>query len=247
MSNEERREHYELFVLGVAEEDAAAEIRGLLAANDPETVAGVAAARTLVSAFADFAPEVEPPERLRRRIRASVERESAGFPRWVWAWAAATALLALVTFNFWQREQRKNEELAQVREELVRQGGELAQVRQLLDFLNEPQLRLSSFGQTQPAPPRGRVLVSPTRGALLLVNNLPPAAQGRIYQMWFVPKSGAPVSAGLFQTTPQGTAIYVRSGAVDIAGTAAVAVSVEPESGSPAPSTTPIIVAPLAE
>ena len=247
MTNEELNDQYELFVLGVAEPEVADEIRARLAAGDPEVTRGVEFARELVAGLALTAPEADPPDRLRQKIVAAVSQDSQTFPRWIWVWATATALVAVVAFNFWQREQKKGAEVAEMRQLLIAQAAELKTVSQLLEFLNEPELKLTTFGTAQPAPPRGSVLVSPNKGVLLLVSNLPPAAQGRIYQMWLVPKQGGPVPMGLFQTTAQGTALHVRPGAVDVASAAAIAVSVEPEAGSTAPTTTPFIIAPVAE
>ena len=42
----------------------------------------------------------------------------------------------------------------------------LASVSQILEFLNEPELKIASFGTPQPQPPRGRVLASANRGVL---------------------------------------------------------------------------------
>jgi anti-sigma-K factor RskA len=52
--------------------------------------------------------------------------------------------------------------------------------------------------------------------------------------MWVIPKGGTPRPAGLFQSGPQGTALHILPGTVDPNVT--VAVTVEPESGSPAPT-----------
>lgn len=247
MSNEELNDQYELFVLGVADRETAEEIQSLLDSGDPETIRAVRKARELVSGFALTAPLVEPPERLRRKVIAAIEPEPSGYPKWIWAWITATALLGLVTFNFWQREQVKARELAESREELLRVSSRLASVTPLLDFLNEPQLKVTTFGQQQAQPPRGRALISPQRGVLLLVSNLPPAPQGRTYEMWVVPKKGNPLPAGLFQTSNEGRALHLHSQQVDVPNVAAIAVSVEPQAGSQAPTTTPFIVAPVTE
>ena len=247
MSDEERKDQYELFVLGTADPEAAEEIRNLLARGDAETVRGVAEARSLVAGLAMMATEVEPPKRLKRRLMAAVRRDEPGIPSWTWAWATATALALVVALNFWQREQNKAQELAQVRAQLVESESRLASVTPLLEFLNEPQLKITSFGDAQPQPPRGRILVSPQRGVLLVAQNLVPVTPGRTYQMWVVPKSGAPVSAGIFQPDPDGRVIHLNPQAVNLAATAAIAVSNEPAGGSTAPTTTPFIVSPVGE
>jgi anti-sigma-K factor RskA len=89
--------------------------------------------------------------------------------------------------------------------------------------------------------------MNPKRGVLFLASNLPPAPQGRIYELWIIPKGGAPRPSGLFQSDAAGNAMHMVTGPIDIASTGAFAVSVEPEAGSPAPTTTPIIVAPVGD
>ena len=64
-------------------------------------------------------------------------------------------------------------------------------------------------------------------------------------QMWVIPKGGAPRPAGLFQSEG-GTALHILSGPVDLATLGAIAVTLEPEAGSQAPTSTPIIVAAVA-
>jgi anti-sigma-K factor RskA len=61
--------------------------------------------------------------------------------------------------------------------------------------------------------------------------------------MWIVPKSGAPIPAGLFHSNVHGEAMHVWSRMVDLAQTGAVAVTLEPEGGAQAPTSTPLIVA----
>jgi anti-sigma-K factor RskA len=245
MSNEELQDQYELFVLGVADAEARQDIEQRLSAGDAEVEAGVALAREIVAGLSLVAPQLEPPAHLRQRVMSAVRPETRTFGGWLWAWTAATALLAVLTLNFWQREQTKARELAEARRELAATGARLETVAQLLQFLEEPQVRIASFGRQLPAPPRGKLLVSPNRGVLLLVNNLPPAAEGRVFQMWLVPKSGGPVPAGTFQTSADGRALHVNTQSVNFDTTAAVALSVEPVGGSAAPTTTPFLAVPV--
>jgi len=63
--------------------------------------------------------------------------------------------------------------------------------------------------------------------------------------MWIIPKGGAPRPAGLFQPASDATAMHIEPGPVDVAATAAVAVTVEDEAGAPQPTSQPLIVAPM--
>jgi anti-sigma-K factor RskA len=80
---------------------------------------------------------------------------------------------------------------------------------------------------------------------VLIASNLPPTAADKIYEMWLIPKGAKPVPAGLFQSQVDGNAMHVRPGIVDLASTAAIAVTVENQAGAAQPTTTPLIVAAL--
>jgi len=124
----------------------------------------------------------------------------------------------------------------------------LAVHHQLLDALaliNLPDSRQLVFGTTAPEPPRGRVWVHPQRGVVLLASRLPAAPAGKIYEMWIVPKSGAPIPAGLFNSNERSEATHLFAQPVDLAAAAAVAVTLESEAGAPAPTSTPVIAAKL--
>ncbi len=117
-------------------------------------------------------------------------------------------------------------------------------MRPVLAFLNSPDTKLVNFGAGAPAPPKGSILVNPRDGVLLMASNLPPLPAGRTYQMWLIPKGGAPQPAGLFQSLANGTALHTQPGVV--AADTTVAVTVEPEAGSPAPTTTPLFAVTVA-
>jgi anti-sigma-K factor RskA len=70
----------------------------------------------------------------------------------------------------------------------------------------------------------GNFFLNPRLGVSLIASNLPALPAGRTYEMWIIPKRGAPHPAGLFQSGPQGAALHILSGAVDSNVTLAVAV-----------------------
>jgi anti-sigma-K factor RskA len=86
------------------------------------------------------------------------------------------------------------------------------------------------------------IYLHPRLGVLLIASNLPPLSANQAYEMWVIPKGGAPRPAGVFQSAQDGTAIHVLGEAIDITQVGAVAVTIEPASGSAAP-TMPIIIA----
>ncbi len=252
MTCEELREFWELYALGVLEGEEETEIGAHLARGCPVCTPGVRRARSLNTAILSLIPEAAPSPKLRRRILASVGIVGGGARLWMWAWAAAAACLAIAAVTYFLQTRDARRELADARAQLSAQAGDLRKttderdhVRQALELLEQPDTEQVVFGTAQHQPPAGRVFVNSRRGVLLLSTNLPPAPAGRIYEMWVIPKKGAPVPAGLFQSDAAGNAVHILSGPIDRAAAAAFAVTEEPASGSPAPTTKPIIVAPL--
>jgi len=73
----------------------------------------------------------------------------------------------------------------------------------------------------------------------ITVEGLAPPPEGRTYQLWYIPASGEPRSAGFLDATGD-RSTAVLEGAIGDA--ASVGVTVEPTGGSPAPTTDPVIV-----
>jgi anti-sigma-K factor RskA len=77
----------------------------------------------------------------------------------------------------------------------------------------------------------------------LIVDHLPPAPPGRIYELWLQRGSGPPAPSTLFAVTSRGGAVVGVPG--DITGLARVLVTVEPSGGTRVPTTPAVIVAPV--
>jgi len=252
MTCNELRDYYELYTLGIAEDAERTEIGEHLERNCPTCVPGVRTARELISMIGAAADPVQPPARLRKRVLAIAGGQKSSLWNWspVWAAVAAGLLIAAIVFNTSaQRASRELERttalLQRLEVESVAQVRELAGLHEALAILDQPDARQVVFGGATPLPPRGRVFIDPKRGVLLLASNMTPAPSGKIYEMWVIPKGGKPVPAGLFQAGSDGTALHILAGPVDVATTAAVAVTLEPEAGVPQPTSTPVIAAAL--
>lgn len=258
MTCEELRDSYELHALGLTTGEERAELEAHLQRGCAQCIRGVREAAETASLVALSASEQEPPAELRRRILEAVRPSSAkvvSMPvrpaagkAWL-PWAVAAALL-LGSFWFFKAERDRSVELAQARQDLTAAREalassrvDLARFQELFTILDQAETKVVSFGDDP--TPRGRVLVNPQAGVVLIASRLPQLPTGRTFQMWLIPKGGAaPQPAGLFQAA-QGRALHRLSTPVNLATIAAVAVSVEPDGGSPAPTTTPISVIPL--
>ena len=80
---------------------------------------------------------------------------------------------------------------------------------------------------------RGEVIEIGGGRAVLMVEELPPAPEGEVYATWLM-HGGVPEPAGLFEPDDAGDAASPIGGSIDEAE--AVAVTLEPFGGSPAPT-----------
>ena len=240
MTCEELRDMYELYAIGVLEDPEKSEIDEHVGRKCGTCLEGLRVARQTNSVLLTVMPMVEPPKRLRKRVLASVGLEKTG---WVWisGWAAVTFGLMVAMLYVSIEDRRHVGELAQARREMRVAGVELAKVQDAMRFLNEPDTILVMAGRGVPLPPRARVFLNKNRGVLLMASSLPAAPAGKIYEMWVIPKGGAPKPAGLFQSDESGNAMHMLSGAIDVETTAVIAVTMEPEAGSTVP-TMPIVL-----
>jgi len=231
MTCDDLRDSYELYSLGLLEGEEKREVEEHLARNCAVCQKYLRDALGVNALMLSQVQEVVPPSRLRRRVMASVGIERAG-----WGWVAALAAACSLIVALWLGLEKRttDRELTTARATLQQTVSDRDRLEQAFAFLNQPETRQVNFGQGQPRPPRGNFFLNPRMGILLIASNLPALPAGKVYEMWVIPKGGAPRPAGLFQSGPQGTAMHILTGAVDSSVT--LAVTVEPESGSPAPT-----------
>lgn len=242
------RDLYELYALGLLEEPERSQVEAELASGSEEARVRMRQALENNAILMAMAPEAEPPARLRNRVLEAVGAKPENAKgNWMWAWAPACAALLLAAVYLANTLSTRSGELARVRDQLRRvsiqaadSNTELVRLRAMMAFLNAPETRMVTFGPNEPKP-RGKVLVNPGRGVLLVASNLPPAGRGQIYEMWVIPKGGAPLPAGLFQSDASGNALHLFEN--QVAPGATVAVTLEPESGSDKPTSQPLFAA----
>jgi hypothetical protein len=227
---------YELYALGLLDGDEKTEMDVHLRRGCVTCQQSLSDAQAINAVLLSSVPVNEPSPRLKRRLMASMGIQPAG---WTWAAALAAACLLIVALWLSDQERRRANELAQTRGEMMQVVAERDRVFQALSFLNQPDTKQVGFGKGA----RGNVFLNPSRGVLLISSNLPRLDPGKIFEMWVIPKGGAPRPAGLFAANPDGTAVHVLAGAVDLASLSAIAVTVEPEAGSQSPTSPPIIAA----
>jgi anti-sigma-K factor RskA len=238
MTHEEMKELYELYLLGVLEPEAAGEIERHFREGCPECIAGLRQASVISAGLSALSEPIEPSPRLRGRVTAMVAGAHYGARRpWV-AYAGVAASLALLCWSLVTLSQLRSE-----RSRLASIAFERDRLQSVIQFLTE-QRTLVTRSSTAQTGPNVRVFVAPQQGFVFVGSGLPPIQSDRTFQLWLVPPSGAPQPAGLFRGQDS-NAVYVSHTNVDLARTAAIAVSVEPQGGSPAPTTKPFVLVPL--
>jgi len=90
----------------------------------------------------------------------------------------------------------------------------------------------------QPAAPSAsaRALWSRSRGLVFTASNLPPLPAGRVYQLWVLSSQPAPMSAGLLKPDFAGNITATIATPPDMPQPVAMAVTLEPDGGVPAPT-----------
>jgi anti-sigma-K factor RskA len=243
MNCDELRPDYLAYALGSLEEPERSEMRAHLERGCQDCAAGVRDAREWVFAIGGSLEGPAPPRDLRNRVLATVA--PAPQKRWTWfpAWAgaAATALVA-AGFVLYQSHNFRVDETS-MQAEIQRSLAETAALRQAFELIQGADTREVTFGQGQPAPPRGRIFVNPS-GVLLVASRLPAPPSGKTYEMWII-RGGKPAPAGLFASNAQGDALHLYRPAAPAAAGDIVAVTVEVAGGVTAPTSMPVIAAML--
>jgi anti-sigma-K factor RskA len=90
----------------------------------------------------------------------------------------------------------------------------------------------------QPAAPSAsaRAFWSRSRGLVFTASNLPAPPPGRAYQLWVLTAQPAPISAGMLTPDGNGHVNARFDMSVDLPRPVAMAVTLEPEGGVPAPT-----------
>ncbi|MGA3035015.1 MAG: anti-sigma factor, partial [Terracidiphilus sp.] len=128
-------------------------------------------------------------------------------------------------------------------------------IKQLQAQLSQNAAALQAMGQVtgapdtaqitllqQPGGPPGqaRVVYNARMGMGVYSGLIAPAPAGKSYQLWLVPASGSPVSAGLVEANQQNGAVVVRLTPGLVAK--AFAVTLEPQGGMPQPTGPKVLV-----
>lgn len=257
-SHSDLKDYAGAFVLGSLDPDDRVSFETHLATCD-ECAAEVRALRQVADALAHGVPLRTPRAVLRQRVLESLRagvagpataparvRPVTGLPR-SWLPLAALLVLTLGIGVYAARLQGRVADLEVRLAQAILQASSAeramadarrvsAELQSAMGVLAAPDLvRIDLSGQAPAPQASARALWSRARGMVFTASNLPPLPAGRVYQVWVV-TAQAPISAGLLTPDPGGAGQSFFSTPPDIPPPAAVAVSIEPEGGVPAPT-----------
>jgi anti-sigma-K factor RskA len=204
-------------------------------------------------------PQIDPPPSLRGRVISSQRAVNVGTAiaaqprtrgsRWNAGWLSAAAVLivafGLVRYTSVLRQQIDGLQ-QQLQDAMVRLDRSERQLDAATRAVGAAQLRMAVLtapdlarvdltGQTPAPRATGRAFWSRTRGLVFAASALPPLPAGRTYQLWVV-TAQQPISAGLVRPDDTGAVTAFFATPPDIPAPVAMAVTIEPEGGVPAPT-----------
>jgi len=248
----------ELYVLGALGPFERQQFEAHLA-DCAQCAAEVRSLMPLIEALAQTTPAADPGPEVRRRLlgrivpvqsvaggaRPGAVRSTGRLP-----WLAAAASLALaIGLGAYSAQLRDRISDLQVRlreataralageQQLAaeRQGGNDARLR--LAVLVAPDLaRINLAGQPVAPTASARAFWSRARGLVFTASNLPALPAGRIYQLWVLSAQPAPTSVGLLMPDANGGVSAMFATPTDLPTPVAMAVTLEPDGGVPAPT-----------
>lgn len=216
-----REEDLELYALGALPEEEKAAVKAH-APGCSECARKLAEAQGRVAMLVFAVPQEQPAaaakERLFARIAAETRIEESGervaderrvvsgeirraIPWWSWALAPASlALAAACLLLFWQNRQLGSQ-LNVARQAAARMEKEKEHIEGLARVLASPDtVTVKLAGTSDAANAAGYVKYNARSGTVLYsTEHLPTLPNEKVYQMWLVPTTGAPISAGIFR------------------------------------------------
>jgi anti-sigma-K factor RskA len=218
--------------------------------------------------LAHTAAPVVPSDEVRRRILSDVQgsRQSRVAkqvvplsPRSSTLWPLVLRLAAGIAFValflgiivLWRRDATARREIVslarqqnQQQRELQIARDKLTQQSEALALLNSPDAKKIALSGTTTAQTAHATLVydQKTRHGVLMIDGLPATPADKAYEVWFIPKASAPIPGRTFTVNTDGRALISDSLPLEAGSAAVVAITLEPKSGSAAP-TGPIYLA----
>jgi anti-sigma-K factor RskA len=190
----------------------------------------------------------KPPQRSRERLMKALAREPKlrPAPQRAWygilGWVTAAAM-ALLAFGFWGQYENSKRQVSIMERATVEQQEALEKAREVVETLTATDaMRVTLVAAKTPPQPQGKAIYVRDRSSLIfMASNMPALPPEKAYELWLIPKQGAPIPAGVFKLDAHGSAMVIEPPLPAGAEVKAFAITVEPETGSAAP-TSPVLM-----
>lgn len=198
-------------------------------------------------AFTTIGPR--PPQRSKQRFMEAIAKEprakeeTHAAPWWsVLRWILAAALILMGALLSRQNNQL-SQEISALRKQSVQQQAALLQAKEIVATLTAPDAQVVAVVKANTPPqPQGKAIYVRDRSSLIFIaNNMPTPPAQKAYELWLIPKTGAPIPAGVFKPDSHGSATVIDPPLPAHAEAKAFAITMESEEGSPVP-TSPVLM-----
>jgi anti-sigma-K factor RskA len=192
----------------------------------------------------------KPPARSRERLMKAVAREprtAATTSRRSWRIllpSFAALALAAVAVLIGLRNDDLRRQMARMQMDFDAKEAQVEQAREIVATLTATDAqRITLVAAQTPPQPQGKAIYVRGRGSLIFIaSNFRPLSAQRAYELWLIPKAGSPIPAGVFKPDAHGSATIIDPPLPAGTEVKAFAITVEPEGGSPSPTSTPIML-----
>lgn len=202
--------------------------------------------------FRERKPPSSPSSDSQVRVQSPGSARPSSSAAWLpWAVAAMLFIAFLASFSAWRSEHRSLaalldqdkestsaalKENAELKAQLTKEAAISTEMAQINSVLSSPQVQTIDLAGQEPAPNSSAKVYWDVQGARWVVSaNLPPAPDGKVYQLWFVTPE-AKISAGLISPDVNGHGFTVVQFPSSITQLDAAAITLEPQGGSEQPT-----------
>jgi len=196
-------------------------------------------------------PIEQPPDRAKSRLMNAILKEPKTIAlksqprqsRWWMLIPSAVALgLLFIVFALMSNNRSLQREIEAVKRDAALgriEAQRAAQVLQVLRARDAAQVTLVS-ANAKPQP-QGKAIYSPKQGLVFFASNFNPVPTDKAYELWLIPKQGAPIPAGVFKPDANGSATVLLPNLPKDVQAKAFAITIERAEGASTP-TMPIVL-----
>ncbi len=198
----------------------------------------------------------QPPARSRDRLMQAIAAEPRGVSvpaeasasrkgfSWAWIPLLASVVLLFVLAGIWRSNGRMKDQIAELGNRNQDQTAQLDRLNQEMRLLTSPDaVHVSLNPQKAPKQPNGTAIFSPSQKRMIfMASNLAPVPEGKAYELWVIPATGAPIAAGVFKPDEHGNAIMMDQKMPVGVEAKTFAITIEKEEGSDKPTSQPILL-----